>query len=44
MTKLVNFMTEYSLKLFSVMPVQVPTIGKLGGCPGHKAKGDGRKI
>ena len=23
------------------MPVQVPTIGKLGGCPGRKAKGGG---
>ena len=28
-----------------VMPVQVPTIGKLRGCPGHKAKeGGGAKI
>ena len=22
-----------------VMPMQVPTIGKLGGCPGRRAKG-----
>ena len=32
------------MEVVSVMPVQVPTIGKLGGCPGRKQKGVGKKI